>query len=142
MPAIREAKFCATSLESMLDFATSKLGTNIKALTTEIKEEAPKQQYTIAPGVRKKTSPKSVSCHIQAYVHAVYYCHETSNTATYVVPLVGEDKIKFDAAAVCHRDTSQWNPKHVAFQMLKVKPGSASICHFIPTDHIVWVQNG
>ncbi|KAJ8644714.1 hypothetical protein MRB53_006462 [Persea americana] len=64
-------------------------------------------------------SPKSVACHIEPYVHAVYYCHETSDTTAYVVPLVGKDKVKVDAVAVCHKDTSQWNPKHIAFLKLK-----------------------
>lgn len=140
-PAIKgESKYCATSLESMVDFARSELGPNIKVVSTESKKEAPKQQYTIALGVRKLASPKSVTCHIEAYVHAVYYCHESSETTAYIVPLVGEDKIKVDAVAVCHKDTSQWNPKHVAFQKLKVKPGSVPICHFVPEDHVVWVQ--
>ncbi|RWR73381.1 BURP domain-containing protein [Cinnamomum micranthum f. kanehirae] len=141
-PAIKgETKYCATSLESMVDFANSTLGTNIKALATETKKEAPKQLYTIAPGVHKMASPKTLGCHIKAYVHTVYYCHQTSDTTAYVVPLVGKDKVKVDTVAVCHKDTSQWNPKHMAFQKLKVKPGSVPICHFIPLDHIVWVQN-
>ncbi|KAJ8644715.1 hypothetical protein MRB53_006463 [Persea americana] len=43
-PAVKgETKYCATSLESMVDFAKSKLGANIKALATETKKEAPKQ---------------------------------------------------------------------------------------------------
>ncbi|RWR73380.1 BURP domain-containing protein [Cinnamomum micranthum f. kanehirae] len=141
-PAIKgETKYCATSLESMVDFANSTLGTNIKALATETKKEAPKQLYTIAPGVHKMASPKTLGCHIEAYVHTVYYCHQASDTTAYVVPLVGKDKVKVDTVAVCHKNTSQWNPKHMAFQKVKVKPGSVPICHFIPQDHIVWVQN-
>lgn len=141
-PAIKgEAKECVTSLESMIDFATSKLGTRARALATEVKKEAVKQQYTIAPGVHKLASAKSVACHSEAYPYAVYYCHETPDSSAYTVPLVGEDKTRVDAVAVCHKDTSQWNPKHLAFQVLKVKPGSVPICHFIPEDHIVWVQN-
>ncbi|RWR73382.1 RD22-like protein precursor [Cinnamomum micranthum f. kanehirae] len=141
-PAVKgETKYCATSLESMVDFANSQLGTNIKALATETKKEAPKQLYTVVAGVHKMASPKSVAFHSEAYVHAVYYCHQTSDTTAHVVPLVGKYKVKVDAVAVCHKDTSQWNPKHIAFQMLKVKPGSVPICHFIPQDHVLWVQN-
>ncbi|XXG45742.1 hypothetical protein AAC387_Pa02g0739 [Persea americana] len=141
-PAIKgEAKQCVTSLESMVDFARTRLGTPVKALATEVKKETVKQPYTIAPGVHKLASTKSVACHSENYVYAVYYCHETSDTSAYVVPLVGEDKTRVDAVAVCHKDTSRWNPKHVAFKVLKVKPGSVPICHFIPEDHIVWVQN-
>jgi hypothetical protein len=42
---------------------------------------------------------------------------------------------------VCHNDTSQWNPKHISFQILKVQPGTVPICHIIVTqDHVVWVS--
>ncbi|CDP20906.1 unnamed protein product [Coffea canephora] len=56
-----------------------------------------------------------------------------------MVNLVGADGAKVKAVAVCHRDTSAWNPRHLAFQLLKVKPGTVPICHFLPEDHIVWV---
>ena len=46
---------------------------------------------------------------------------------------------KAKAVAVCHTNTMEWNPKYLAFQQLKVKPGTAPICHFLPKDHIVWV---
>ncbi|KAE8675829.1 hypothetical protein F3Y22_tig00111641pilonHSYRG00032 [Hibiscus syriacus] len=86
-PSIRgEEKYCATSLESMIDFTTSKLGKIDKAVSTE-----------------------------------------------------GADGTKAKAVAVCHTDTSAWNPKHLAFQVLKVEPGTVPICHFLPQDHIVWV---
>nr|CAD1843885.1 unnamed protein product [Ananas comosus var. bracteatus] len=48
-----------------------------------------------------------------------------------------ERRAAVDAAAVCHADTAAWNPKHLAFQVLKVKPGTVPICHFLPQDHVV-----
>ncbi|XP_075101829.1 BURP domain protein RD22-like [Nicotiana tabacum] len=43
------------------------------------------------------------------------------------------------AVVVCHKNISAWNPKHLAFKLLKVTPGFVSVCHFLPEDHIVWV---
>jgi hypothetical protein len=56
------------------------------------------------------------------------------------VPLEGVDGNRVKAVAVCHTDTSQWNPKHLAFQVLKVQPGTVPVCHFLPQDHVVWVS--
>ncbi|XP_077247285.1 BURP domain-containing protein 6-like isoform X2 [Tasmannia lanceolata] len=136
-----EDKYCATSLESMVDFATSKLGTNVQVLTTTVDKETATQEYTVGSGVKKKVGPKSLACHGQSYVYAVFYCHKTSDTTTYTVPLVGKDGTSVEAVVMCHKDTSAWNPKHLAFQVLKVKPGSVPICHFFPQDHILWASN-
>ncbi|WVZ21599.1 hypothetical protein V8G54_008921 [Vigna mungo] len=135
-----EEKYCATSLESMVDFITSKLGKNLVVLSTEVNQDTGLQQYTIAPGVKKISGDKVVVCHKQNYPYAVFHCHKTETTRTYFVPLKGANGIKVKAVAVCHTDTSQWNPKHLAFQVLKVKPGTVHVCHFLPADHVVWVQ--
>ncbi|KAJ9702400.1 hypothetical protein PVL29_004235 [Vitis rotundifolia] len=79
----------------------------------------------------------SFSKYYNAY--AVFYCHKIPATRAYMVPLVGRDGTKAKAVAVCHTNTMEWNPKYLAFQQLKVKPGTAPICHFLPKDHIVWV---
>ncbi|KAI3915562.1 hypothetical protein MKW92_043709 [Papaver armeniacum] len=138
---IGEQKSCATSLESMIDFCTSKLGKNVNALATEInKQETEKQQYVIQSGVKKMNGDdSSVVCHGESYLYAVFYCHAIHKTRAYVVPLVGTDGTKIKALAVCHADTSSWNPKHIAFQVLKVQPGTVPVCHLLPEDHIVWV---
>ncbi|CAN6541276.1 unnamed protein product [Malus baccata var. baccata] len=137
-----EEKYCATSLESMIDFTTSKLGTSVEALiSTEEEKEATMfmHKYTIMPGVKKLEGEKAIVCHKQNYPYAVFYCHAIKQTRTYVVPLVGADGVKAKAVAVCHIDTSEWSPKNLAFQVLKVKPGTIPICHFLPNGHIVWV---
>ncbi|RVX17694.1 BURP domain protein RD22 [Vitis vinifera] len=139
-PGIKgEEKYCATSLESMVDFSTSKLGKGVQVVSTEVEKETQKQQYTITTGVKKLAGDKAVVCHKQSYPYAVFYCHKTQTTRAYMVPLVGADGSKVKAVAVCHTDTSAWNPKHLAFQVLKVKPGTVPICHFLPEDHVVWV---
>ncbi|XP_054799721.1 BURP domain protein RD22 [Prosopis cineraria] len=134
-----EEKYCATSLESMVDFATSKLGKKVEAVSTEAVKETRMQEYTIAPGVKKIGEEKAVVCHRKEYPYAVFYCHQTETTRAYTVPLEGADGIRVKAVAVCHTDTSQWNPKHMAFQVLRVKPGTVPVCHFLPQDHVVWV---
>ncbi|GAB4837340.1 hypothetical protein Ancab_002226 [Ancistrocladus abbreviatus] len=136
-----EEKYCATSLESMVDYATSKLGKGMKVISTEAEKETGMQTYTIT-GVKKVLSGgEGVVCHKQNYPYAVFYCHATKTTEAYTVAMVGDDGTKVQAAAVCHTDTSAWNPKHLAFQVLKVKPGSVPVCHFLPEDHLVWARN-
>uniref|UniRef100_A0A7N0UIT2 BURP domain-containing protein n=1 Tax=Kalanchoe fedtschenkoi TaxID=63787 RepID=A0A7N0UIT2_KALFE len=68
---------------------------------------------------------KAVVCHKQDLAYAVVYCHASQTTRAYTVLLLGFD------------DTSAWNPKHLALQVLKVKPRSVAICHFLPQDHVV-----
>lgn len=135
-----EEKYCATSLESMIDFCRTRLGKSIQAISTEVKKESPLQTYTIE-GVKKMASDAAVVCHKRKYAYTVFYCHTTQTTKAYKVSVVGVDGTKVEAVAVCHTDTSGWNPKHLAFQVLKVKPGTVPICHFLPEDHIVWVHN-
>lgn len=133
-----EEKFCATSLESMIDFSTSKLGKDVEAISTNA-ENGQKKEYRIV-GVNRMPREKAVVvCHRKEYAYAVFYCHETDTTVAYKVAMVAADGSKAEAVAVCHRDTAAWNPKHLAFQVLKVKPGTVPVCHFLPEDHIVWV---
>ena len=136
-PAIvGEVKYCARSLESLIDFSTSRLGKNIRVLSNEV--EADIQEYKFGEGV-KMVGEKSVVCHQLNYPYAVAFCHTLHMTKIYMVPLVGADGIGVEAVAVCHRDTSTWDPKALVFQSLKVKPGTLPICHFLPNGHTVWV---
>ncbi|KAG8657336.1 hypothetical protein MANES_03G066380v8 [Manihot esculenta] len=141
-PGIKgEEKHCATSLESMIDFSTHMLGKNVQAISTEVENQTQLQKYIITAGAKKMAGDKSVVCHRQNYAYAVFYCHSTQTTKAYMVSLEGADGTKAQAVAICHTDTSAWNPKHLAFQVLKVKPGTVPVCHFLPQDHVVWVPN-
>ncbi|KAM0024047.1 putative BURP domain-containing protein [Helianthus debilis subsp. tardiflorus] len=135
-----EKKYCATSLEAMVDFSTSELGKKVQAVSTEVnaRMRTPLQKYTIEEA-KKLASDVAVACHKQNYPYAVFYCHKTTTTKAYIVSLVGEDGTKAKAVAVCHTDTAKWNPKHLAFRVLKIKPGTTPVCHFLPEDHVVWV---
>ncbi|CAI8605767.1 unnamed protein product [Vicia faba] len=137
-----EEKLCVTSLESMIDFVTSKLGKNVEAFSTEMNKESESPQYKmIAQGVKKLGDKnKVVVCHKVNYPYAVFYCHKTETTKAYSVPLEGVDGIRVKAIVVCHTDTSQWNPKHLAFQVLKIKPGNVPVCHLLPKDNVVWIS--
>ncbi|ERM98556.1 BURP domain protein RD22 [Amborella trichopoda] len=143
-PAITgEAKHCATSLESMVDFATMRLGKEVRVMATTITAPVNRQpkKYTVGSGVHQVVAPKSVACHAQNYPYAVFFCHEATAARVYRVPLLGgAGSTEVDAVAVCHLDTSAWNPDHVAFKVLKVKPGSEPVCHFLPQDHLVWIS--
>ncbi|KAF8034806.1 hypothetical protein BT93_C0967 [Corymbia citriodora subsp. variegata] len=136
-----EEKYCATSLESVIDYTKSKLGNNVKAVSTEVKKDTQLEKFTIKAGVRRVAADESVVCHKQNYAYAVFYCHKTQDTQFYVVPMKGADGTEAKAIAACHTNTSAWNPKHLAFQVLKVKPGTVPVCHLLPEDHIVWLNN-
>ncbi|KAK2399185.1 BURP domain protein RD22 [Trifolium repens] len=137
-----EEKLCVTSLESMVDFTTSKLGNNVEVIATEVEKESSElQEYVIEKGVKKLGDKnKTIVCHKENYPYAVFYCHKTDSSEAYYVPLEDVDGNRVKAIVVCHTDTSQWNPKHLAFQVLKVQPGTVPICHFVPQDHVVWIS--
>ncbi|KAL9141562.1 hypothetical protein ABFS82_14G113100 [Erythranthe guttata] len=143
-PAMKgESKFCATSLESMLDSVTKILATKFKSVTTNyLSEPIPLlQNYTITEIVTEQTVGKTVvACHTLPYPYAVFYCHgQVSDNKIYKVLLAGEDGGRVAAAAICHLDTSQWNADHVAFRVLRTVPGDSPVCHFFPPDNLVWI---
>ncbi|XP_025013823.1 BURP domain protein RD22-like, partial [Ricinus communis] len=133
-------KYCATSFEPLVDFVTVKFGIKIQTFSTESEEENKKQWYTILKRITL-VSDNQIICHKQRYPYAVFYCHTINATKTYMVPLVSVDGSKAKATVVRHLDTSTWNPKHFAFQVLKLKPEGPPICHFFNTDAIIWVPN-
>nr|POE95966.1 burp domain protein rd22 [Quercus suber] len=132
----REGGLCATSLESLVDFSVSKLGKNVQVLSTQVPKETEKQEYRIT-GVHRINANKGVVCHKQNYVYAVFYCHEIHDAGTYMVPLVSSDGTKVNAIAACQADAFVGN----AFNVLKVKPGTVPICHFLDGDSLLWVPN-
>lgn len=145
-PIKGETKFCATSYESMLNFARKFLGSeaNIEALSTIhlTTSVAGIRQYTIIQVPRPVSAPKMVACHTMPYPYAVFYCHyQESESRVYRISLHGENGGRVEAIAVCHMNTSQWNPNHVSFRVLGIKPGTSPICHFFPADNFVLVAS-
>ncbi|KAJ4828244.1 hypothetical protein Tsubulata_033865, partial [Turnera subulata] len=136
-PRVKEVKYCATSLESLVDQTVARLGTNnIRVISTP---EGKKQEYTVLAGVRRIGDDRLIVCHKERYPYAVYYCHEIGGTEVYTVPLIGADGTKLKAVTICHKDTSGWSPDYMGFQLLKIKPGTP-VCHFLPSDALVWFQ--
>ncbi|KAK7257934.1 hypothetical protein RIF29_32267 [Crotalaria pallida] len=144
-PIKGEVKFCATSYESMLEFTQSMLGlttTHIQAFSTshKTKSSVTFQNYTFLENIVEIQAPKMVACHTMPYPYAVFYCHsQESENKVYKISLVGDNGDKVEAMVVCHLDTSQWGASHISFQVLGVKPGSSSVCHFFPADNLIWV---
>jgi len=144
-PIKGETKFCATSLESMLDFASAVLGRfkpNFQVLTTShlTKSTTRFQNYTILKIPVEISAPKMVACHTMPYPYAIFFCHsQESENKVFKVTLGGENGDRVEAIAVCHMDTSQWSPNHVSFLVLGVLPGTSSVCHFFSADNLLWV---
>ncbi|XVE59936.1 hypothetical protein DITRI_Ditri05aG0086400 [Diplodiscus trichospermus] len=135
-----EEKYCATSFESFVDLGVSMLGKNIQLLSHEFGKETKNPLFTIGRGLRNM-GENDIVCHKMKYPYAVYLCHSIKKTEVYKVPLLGIDGTKAKALAVCHKDTSAWSPNHIAFRLLKVKPGVVPICHFLGRDTLIWVAN-
>ncbi|KAF3780992.1 BURP domain-containing protein 17 [Nymphaea thermarum] len=145
MPALKgEVKYCATSLESLIDFIVSEFGTSeIHAAVTSVvnrEEEVKARSYKVGVSGGRLMSHKVVTCHGMMFPCAVFYCHNFAGTRPYMVPLVADDGSRVNAIALCHFDTSNWNPRHASFRLLGVKPGTVPICHFILKD-LAWVPN-
>ncbi|XVF19332.1 hypothetical protein REPUB_Repub11eG0101400 [Reevesia pubescens] len=141
IPAIKgEERYCATSLESLIDWSVSELGKNIQVMSNEVQKETQNQDFTIDQGM-KKIGDKEIVCHKMKYAYAVFLCHSIEKTSVYSVSLIGADGTKAKLLATFHKDTSTWSPDHLAFQILKVKPGTVPICHFLTKETLVWVPN-
>ncbi|KAH0450277.1 hypothetical protein IEQ34_020969 [Dendrobium chrysotoxum] len=144
-PVAGEKKLCATSLESMVDFARTRLGTSeVVALATEGGGSAGERRVYKIGSVRTVAAAGGkgvVSCHPEAYAYAVFLCHATASSEVYEVEMAAEGGgTGVKAVAVCHTDTAGFNPKHLVFRVLNVKPGTVPVCHFLPQDHVVWAE--
>lgn len=143
-PLRGETKFCATSLESMLDSTRGAFGldANFKVLTTNFVSEhsVDLQNYTILEEVEEVVTPRMLACHTMPYPYRVYYCHgQESDHKLFNVKFEGENGERVDAFGVCHMDTSQWDPDHVAFKVVGTWPGAGPVCHFFPAENLIWV---
>ncbi|KAF3780988.1 hypothetical protein EJ110_NYTH37874 [Nymphaea thermarum] len=128
----------------MIDFVVAELGSReIHAVVTSVvnKEEKVKvRTYRVGDGGGKVMSSKVVTCHHVTFPYAVFYCHNYEGTKAYMVPLIADDGSRVNAIAMCHFDTSKWNPGHASFRVLGVKQGTVPICHFI-LKYLAWVPN-
>ncbi|KAG5547921.1 hypothetical protein RHGRI_013564 [Rhododendron griersonianum] len=145
-PLPGETKFCADSLESMLDSARGFFGaeTEFHVLTTKYLSEhtALLQNYTVLEVPRAVETPKMVACHSMPYPYAVFYCHgQEGGRELFELSLGGDNGERVEAVGVCHADTSRWDPDHAAFRVLRTRPGESPVCHFFPADNVIWVAS-
>ncbi|CAL5212354.1 unnamed protein product [Lathyrus oleraceus] len=143
---VGETKICANSVESMFEFVDTIIGSenkhNILRTSYPSPTAAPLQKYTILKVSHDIDAPKWVSCHPLPYPYAVYYCHTmATGTRVFKVTLVGDKNgDKMEALGMCHLDTADWNPNHMIFKTLKVKPGkNTPVCHFFSINHLLWL---
>ncbi|CAK8576483.1 unnamed protein product [Lathyrus sativus] len=64
-----------------------------------------------------------------------------TGTKVFKVTLVGDKNgDKMEALGMCHLDTTDWDPNHMIFRTLRVKPGkNTPVCHFFSINHLLWV---
>uniref|UniRef100_A0A0D9WE03 BURP domain-containing protein n=1 Tax=Leersia perrieri TaxID=77586 RepID=A0A0D9WE03_9ORYZ len=148
-PLPGEVKRCATSLESMVEFAAAGLGTrDVHAVSTELMgggdgmaASTARQAYTVE-GVRpvRVVNGEMVACHGMRYAYVVFGCHTTMMKA-YAVALAGEDgSTRVEAVAACHTDAAS-GIAIKAYRRLGIAPGSVPVCHFLPEDDTLWLRN-
>ncbi|KAJ4830472.1 hypothetical protein Tsubulata_003403 [Turnera subulata] len=149
-PIRGETKFCATSLESMLDFVSDMIGqeSRFQVLVTRHLADSSSsssnsglvKNYTIIEATKEMSPSKMVACHTTAYPYTIYLCHgQSGGNKVFKILLDGENGEKIEAVSVCHMDTSNWSPDHVSFMILGTHPGASEVCHFFPEEHLVWV---
>lgn len=134
--AIGEDRHCVTSLESMMNFVISKLGKNIKVMSSSFAQN--QTQYIVEEV--KKIGDKTVMCHKMNLKTIVFDCHQVNATTIYKVSLMASDGTKSNALTICHHDTRGMNA-NALYKVLKVRPGIVPICHFIDNKAIAWVPN-
>uniref|UniRef100_A0A0E0HP25 BURP domain-containing protein n=1 Tax=Oryza nivara TaxID=4536 RepID=A0A0E0HP25_ORYNI len=150
-PIKGEERACATSIESVVEFAMSVLGTrDLRAFSPDVPLEGIMlgNMYKVVAvrtvaGLRGDT----VTCHTMRFPFAVFYCHAINPTRVYAVVLESEEDgsgsgsgtpEKMEALAVCHLDTSRFDPKTPLFVEHNLRPGDASVCHFVSRDSVIW----
>lgn len=141
-PAMKsEKKFCATSLESLIDNVITLLGTNdVRVISTIVNgHQYENMKYKIASPIQKlHNQDKLVICHPEPSPQAIYDCHTSVAYKGYIIPLVGKNGSTVNAVAVCHHDRVNFN--HFLLEVLKA-PDGEPICHFLPEDHLIWIRS-
>ncbi|GER54827.1 polygalacturonase-1 non-catalytic subunit beta [Striga asiatica] len=140
-PSRGETKRCVTSIEDMIDFATSVLGRNVAVRTTE-NTRGSNGSILIGEvtGINGGDVTKSVSCHQSLFPYLIYYCHSVPKVRVYVADIKDPNtKAKINnGVAICHLDTSDWSPGHGAFRALGQSPGKIEVCHWIFENDMTW----
>ncbi|KAJ1265703.1 hypothetical protein BS78_08G096100 [Paspalum vaginatum] len=139
-----EKKACATSLEGTVQSAMDMVGSTqaVWAASSVLPRAGLPLQRYVMQTVTPLDGDRHVACHNKPYPYAVYFCHSTgSPTNAYIVSLSSlSGGPQLTMAAICHLDTSKWNPEHPAFKMLHTQPGGAPVCHYMLYASLVFGQ--
>ena len=140
-PSLGEAKRCVGSVEDMIDFAVLVLGHNVVVRSTK-NVNGSKQNVMIGSvkGINGGEVTTSVSCHQMLYPYLLYYCHYVPKVKVYEVDILDmESKAKINhGVAICHLNTSAWDPEHAAFLALGSSPGQIEVCHWFHENEMAW----
>ncbi|XP_038887160.1 LOW QUALITY PROTEIN: BURP domain protein USPL1-like [Benincasa hispida] len=100
----------------------------------------PKRDPSKSPPFLPKQKADQIPFAFKQLPFAIYYCYyQEGDNKVLKIELEGENGDRVEALAICHMDTSQWNPTHPSFEVLKLQPGDMPICHFFPADDFVWI---
>ncbi|MCO5598174.1 hypothetical protein L7F22_052266 [Adiantum nelumboides] len=144
-----EAAGCATSLEGMQSLLSSpmllgpKQAAHVEALVAEADQnlQGGFKGKVMEVKMRASEASRHAVCHNLMYPSAVYFCHYLPRTRVYAVTLqqaTASDKL-LQAVAMCHLETTGWNPQHIAFQNLQTKPGESEACHWVLQGSVTFV---
>ncbi|CAL4897991.1 unnamed protein product [Urochloa decumbens] len=140
-----EPKACATSLEATVRSAMDMLGATNGGGAWAAASALPRSGLPLQPYEVEEVTLLAgagdlyVACHKMPFPYAVYHCHVTGvSTKAYKVSLRGRAAAAMVLVAVCHHDTSRWNPAHPAFEVLHTRPGGAPVCHLMPYANLVF----
>ena len=141
-PSLGETKRCVGSAEDMIDFAISVLGRNVAVRTTK-NVNGSKQSIMIGSvkGINGgKVMQQSMTCHQRLYPYLVYTCHSVPKVRVYEADILDPNsKAKINhGVAICHMNTSSWDPNHRAFLELGSSPGRIEVCHWIFENDLTW----
>ncbi|CAF1532992.1 unnamed protein product [Didymodactylos carnosus] len=83
-----------------------------------------------------------ITCHpIVSNGCLVYVCHVLQNTKAFQVTVNTEGNLGIvDMIAICHYETAQFIPAHVAFRLLNKAPGDV-VCHFVGVPNHLMCKN-
>ncbi|TVU01064.1 hypothetical protein EJB05_53497, partial [Eragrostis curvula] len=144
-PIAGEVKSCTASLEATVESAMRMLGAgggDVWAAASELPRAGlPQQTYAVVAATQVQ-GDEYLSCHTLPFPYAVYQCHVAPMAYwAYKVSLAGlRDGSAVALLAICHLDTSGWNPAQPAFEVLQTKPGGWPVCHFMPYGNLAFVK--
>ncbi|MCO5594239.1 hypothetical protein L7F22_048266 [Adiantum nelumboides] len=133
-----EVKSCHTSGEGMVRFITRAVGHD--AVVYAPSAVAMQEAEVVDIAVVSAKGSRVASCHDMKFPSLLYSCHMTQTSQLMEVSLKLAGGHVAHMPAICHMDTSYWNPSHIAFQVLNLEPGKSSVCHWLPQNSFVFVQ--